>query len=205
MSICAQRAGLALEMLEGRPREVHRGPRLVDGRGAGDREADLHDDNNALKASWSHPLLASGEGRSPRSRPGIASTRPPASAISTRSASVADLANRTAHHLGADLHIDPADVVNLSYGGEAYGVPSQAGLSALHLLARTEGIFLDPVYTSKGVSGLIDQIQQGVVGPEDTVIYIHTGGLPLNFAYANELAEAFDLSLESDILLGLDD
>ncbi|NJN82736.1 MAG: hypothetical protein HC802_10975 [Caldilineaceae bacterium] len=66
------------------------------------------------------------------------------------------------------MHIEPSDVTNLGYGGEGYGVPSQAGLSALHLLARTEGIFLDPVYTSKGVSGLIDQIQKGVVGADDT-------------------------------------
>lgn len=118
-----------------------------------------------------------------------------------RAANVADLANRTAQLLGADLHIDPSEVTNLSYGGEAYGVPTQAGLEALHLLARTEGVFLDPVYTSKGVSGMIDQIKQGVIGPDETVIYIHTGGLPINFAYHNELAEAFDLSLESDQLL----
>lgn len=118
-----------------------------------------------------------------------------------RAATVADLANRTAHLLGADLHINASDVTNLSYGGDAYGVPTQAGLEALHLLARSEGIFLDPVYTSKGVSGMIDQIQKGMIGPNDTIIYIHTGGLPINFAYHHELAEAFDLSLSSDHLL----
>lgn len=121
-----------------------------------------------------------------------------------RAATVADLANRTAQRLGVELQIATDTVTNLSYGGEAYGVPTQAGLEALHLLARTEGIFLDPVYTSKGVAGLIDQIRQGVIGPEETVIYIHTGGLPLNFAYSNELAEAFDLSLSSDQWVGVD-
>ncbi len=100
-----------------------------------------------------------------------------------RAARVADLANRTAALLGVDERIDAGEVVNLNYGGTAYGVPTEAGLEALHLLARTEGIFLDPVYTSKGVSGMIDQIRKGVVGPNDTVIYVHTGGLPLNFAY----------------------
>lgn len=106
------------------------------------------------------------------------------------------------HRSGAvHFKIDPTAVSNLNYGGEAYGVPTQAGLEALHLLARTEGVFLDPVYTSKGVSGMIDQIKQGVIGPNDTVIYIHTGGLPINFAYSHELAEAFDLSLASDHLL----
>ncbi len=119
----------------------------------------------------------------------------------TRSAKVAELANRTAQHLGTDIQIDASEVTNFSYGGDAYGVPTQAGLEALHLLAHTEGLFLDPVYTSKGVSGMIDQIKQGTIGADETVIYVHTGGLPINFAYSHELAEAFDLSLASDHLL----
>lgn len=119
-----------------------------------------------------------------------------------RAAGVADLANRTARHLGAEVHIDASEVTNLgAYCGEAYGVPTQAGLEALHLLARTEGLFLEPVYTSKSMAGLIDQIRLGVVKPDETVIYVHTGGLPLNFAYHNELAQAFDLSLASDQML----
>ena len=88
--------------------------------------------------------------------------------------------------------------MNLNYGGEAYGVPSQLGLEAIRLLAQTEGLFVDPVYTSKGLSGMIDQIRKGVVGARDNVIFVHTGGLPLNFAYSRELVEAFDLSLGAD-------
>ena len=122
----------------------------------------------------------------------------PGRSAKARAASVADLANRTAALLGADVHIEPEEVTNLDCGGEAYGVPSQAGLEAIRLLAQTEGLFVDPVYTSKGLSGLIGQIRKGVVGAQDTVIFVHTGGLPLNFAYATELIEAFDLRLDTD-------
>lgn len=122
----------------------------------------------------------------------------PKSSDESRPAYVADLANRTAALLGADVHIDPKEVINLCCGGEAYGVPSQEGLEAIRLLAHTEGIFLDPVYSSKGFGGLIEQIRKGVVSPRDTVIYIHTGGGPLNFAYSRELTEAYHLSLETD-------
>jgi 1-aminocyclopropane-1-carboxylate deaminase/D-cysteine desulfhydrase-like pyridoxal-dependent ACC family enzyme len=48
------------------------------------------------------------------------------------------------------------------------------------------------------MAGLIDQVRQGAVRPQETVVFIHTGGLPLNFAYSTELAQAFDLSLETD-------
>ena len=48
-----------------------------------------------------------------------------------------------------------------AYVGENYGIVTEAGLDALHLLARTEGILLDPVYTSKAMSGVIDRIQTG--------------------------------------------
>lgn len=119
-----------------------------------------------------------------------------------RSTSVAELANRTAHLLGADLHVHPSEVLNYSYGGEGYGIPSQAGVEALHLLARTEGLFLDPVYTSKGMAGLIDHVQRGLIGSDETVVFVHTGGMPLNFAYSAELCEMLDLSLESDYRLG---
>ena len=115
-----------------------------------------------------------------------------------RAGSVAGLANATAELLGTDTRIDPTRVTNLGYGGEGYGIVTREGLQAQKLLARTEGIFLDPVYTSKGVSGLIDQIRKGVVGSSDTVIYVHTGGGPLNFAYAPELVSEFGLRHEDD-------
>ena len=115
-----------------------------------------------------------------------------------RAKRVADLANDTAKLLGADVQVDPEKVVNLDCGGIAYGVVSPEGMEALHLMSHTEGIFLDPVYTSKGVGGMIGQIRKGTVKAGDTVIYVHTGGTPLNFAYSPELVREYSLNQEDD-------
>ena len=115
-----------------------------------------------------------------------------------RAAQVASLADRTAELLAADTRIDPGTVINLDYSGGAYGVPTQDGMDALRLVAQTEGIFLDPVYTAKSMAGLIDQWRRGRIGANESVIFVHTGGTPLNFAYHREIAEAYHLSLETD-------
>jgi L-cysteate sulfo-lyase len=94
--------------------------------------------------------------------------------------------------LGLPLHVPREDVTNdTGYVGEAYGVPSDAGVAALRRLARSEGITLDPVYTSKGFSGLLDYVDRGLVRPGERVVFIHTGGLPGLFAYSADLVEAF--------------
>ena len=59
-------------------------------------------------------------------------------------------------------------------------------IEAVELTARTEGILLDPVYTGKAMAGMIDLIQKGYFDKDDTVVFVHTGGLPLLFAYADE-------------------
>ncbi len=68
------------------------------------------------------------------------------------------------------------------YAGEAYGIPTAACLEALDLLARTEGIFLDPVYSGKAMAGMIDHIRRGDIPPTDSVVFLHTGGTPALFA-----------------------
>ena len=73
------------------------------------------------------------------------------------------------------------------YIGECYGVVTPGSREVLDLLARTEGISLDPVYTSKAMAGLIDDVRHGRVGAEDQVVFIHTGGTPAVFAYRDEL------------------
>jgi D-cysteine desulfhydrase family pyridoxal phosphate-dependent enzyme len=64
------------------------------------------------------------------------------------------------------------------YVGEGYGVPTPAMVEAVKLVARTEGIVLDPVYTGKAMAGLIDLIRKGRFRKNDTVIFLHTGGVP---------------------------
>ncbi|MYE91315.1 pyridoxal-phosphate dependent enzyme [Candidatus Poribacteria bacterium] len=60
-------------------------------------------------------------------------------------------------------------------------------VDALKLVAQTEGIFLDPSYTSKGFAGLVDHIRKGRISSDETVIFLHTGGTPALFAYNEEL------------------
>jgi 1-aminocyclopropane-1-carboxylate deaminase/D-cysteine desulfhydrase-like pyridoxal-dependent ACC family enzyme len=57
----------------------------------------------------------------------------------------------------------------------------------MDLLARTEGLLLDPVYTAKAMAALIDDIRHRRVKPGETAIFVHTGGTPAVFAYRDEL------------------
>ncbi len=72
-----------------------------------------------------------------------------------------------------------------------YGSPSERGMEAIALAARTEGLLLDPIYTGKAMAGLIEHARQGRVGPESTVVFIHTGGQTSLFSFAKELLNAF--------------
>lgn len=64
-----------------------------------------------------------------------------------------------------------------------------AGWEALRLLATTEGILLDPVYTSKAMAGLIHDARESRLGRDDTVVFLHTGDLPAVFAYRDDLLQ----------------
>ncbi|HSC29018.1 MAG TPA: D-cysteine desulfhydrase family protein [Vicinamibacterales bacterium] len=60
--------------------------------------------------------------------------------------------------------------------GEGYGVPTAESRAAIELAARTEALFLDPTYTAKAMAGLIAHVRAGSFGPDDTVLFWHTGG-----------------------------
>jgi 1-aminocyclopropane-1-carboxylate deaminase/D-cysteine desulfhydrase-like pyridoxal-dependent ACC family enzyme len=97
-------------------------------------------------------------------------------------------ANSAADLLGVDPLVTDADIQNTDdYIGKAYGYLTPECIDALKLVVKTEGIFLDPVYTAKAMACLIDHIQQGKLGRDDTVIFLHTGGTPALFAYQEEL------------------
>ncbi len=68
------------------------------------------------------------------------------------------------------------------YFAPGYGLPNEEGRAAIKLLARLEGILLDPVYTGKAMAGLIDGIEQQRFGREP-ILFVHTGGAPALFAY----------------------
>lgn len=95
------------------------------------------------------------------------------------------IANEAAERLDVTERIDLPDLVtDQNFIGEGYGIPTDQGLEAIRLLARTEAILLDPCYTSKGMAGLIDHVRSGQVSPAETVVFLHTGGVPAIFTDA---------------------
>ena len=101
------------------------------------------------------------------------------------------LAQATVSRWGFDLSLDGDDfIVYDDYLGEGYGLLGPPEVEAIRLLARTEGILLDPVYTGRAMAGLIDLIRRGTFRPDEVVIFWHTGGTPALFAYAQELSRA---------------
>jgi D-cysteine desulfhydrase len=73
------------------------------------------------------------------------------------------------------------------YWQPKYSVPNARMVEAVQMLARTEGIALDPVYTGKIMAGLIGLARQGVIAPHENVLFLHTGGLPSLYVYDDVL------------------
>jgi len=103
--------------------------------------------------------------------------------------SIIALARETAGLLGApDLMPEGTRVfLDNRYAGEGYGVVGPQEREAIRLLARLEGIFLDPVYTAKAMAGLIDMIDRGEFTGSEHVLFWHTGGTPALFAYGRDI------------------
>ena len=116
---------------------------------------------------------------------GVRNPRPVQEAVVHR------LAEATAAKLGLAGGIPRKAVeANCDYVGEGYGIPTAGMAEAVNLLARTEGLFLDPVYSGKGMAGLIDLIRQGAFSPHENVVFVHTGGQAGLFAYQDFLTRA---------------
>ncbi len=98
-------------------------------------------------------------------------------------ARIEKLANQTAALLDLKAHPFAAGIeVYDNYIGKGYGIPTPECLEAIRLVARTEGIFLDPVYTGKAMAALIDLIKKKEIGTGKTVLFLHSGGWPTLFA-----------------------
>lgn len=101
-------------------------------------------------------------------------------------ANVFALAEKTCAHVGVPGAVKREHVIaNCDYVGQGYGIPTQGMVEALKLVAQKEGILLDPVYSGKGMAGLIDLIQKGHFKKEETVVFLHTGGSVGLFGYPN--------------------
>lgn len=105
-------------------------------------------------------------------------------------AQLAAIVAEAAARLGLDVKVGPDEVENSEeYVGEGYGVVTPECLDAIELVARSEGILLDPVYSGKAFAGLIDYVRRGLIPAGSRVVFLHTGGQPAIFAYAREFID----------------
>jgi len=161
-------AAVALELVTQANEQGLRVDRLVHATGSAGTQAGLVAGLHAL----SSPVRVLGIGvRQPKEK---------------QEANVLWLAQATAAHMGVDRPV-PAGAVeaNCDYVGAGYGLPTPGMAEAVQMVARLEGIFLDPVYSGKGMAGLIDLIRKGVFTTGENVVFLHTGGSSGLFGYAD--------------------
>src|SRR5262245_13575820 len=99
--------------------------------------------------------------------------------VVTHAAAAADL-------LDAPFDQSAVEVV-AGHAGPAYGIPHQAAIEAIRLAGGLEALVLDPVYSGKGLAGLIALVRSGRWRTDDNVVFLHTGGAPALFAYRSAL------------------
>ena len=161
-------AAVAFELVQQANEQGLRIDRLVHATGSAGTQAGLVAGLHAL----SSPIRVLGIGvRNPKDK---------------QEANVRKLAEATVAHIGVDRPL-PADAVeaNCDYVGTGYGHPTPGMIEAVRMVARTEGIFLDPVYSGKGMAGLIDLIRKGQFKAGQNVVFLHTGGSTGLFGYAD--------------------
>lgn len=113
---------------------------------------------------------------------------PPITLSRDRAEDIADIATQAGRLIGLDQAIGAADVAcDDGFIGPGYGILTEAAREALLLLARTEGVLLDPVYTAKAMAALVAHARAGRLTAADTVVFLHSGGTPALFAYAEDL------------------
>lgn len=115
--------------------------------------------------------------------------------VSADAGTAADRVQRVIGETTQILGIDNTDavapvVIDDGHIGDGYGIPTDKGIEAIRLLARTEGILLDPVYTSKAFAGMLADVRAGRFTADDSIIFLHTGGAPALFAQRDLLSAA---------------
>ncbi len=101
---------------------------------------------------------------------------------------ILNLVNSTCEFLNLNLKYRQGDIViKNSYLGQGYGIVGDLEKKAIRLLAETEGIFVDPVYTGRALGGMMDMIKKGEFTSGDSVLFWHTGGSPALFPYADQI------------------
>lgn len=106
-------------------------------------------------------------------------------AKSTLSDFIIDLARKAAARGGLELGFSHEDLhLNPNYLGDGYGIMGNLEKKAINLVAQTEGILLDPVYTGRAMGGLIDMVRRQRFEAKDSILFWHTGGTPALFSEA---------------------
>jgi len=101
---------------------------------------------------------------------------------------IAGCANQAAKALGLPNRFQTQDIRNTTdFVGRGYGMPTPEAIAALKLVARTEGVFLDPVYTGKAMAALTSHVRNGELKSDDSVVFLHTGAATALFTYVQEL------------------
>ena len=101
---------------------------------------------------------------------------------------VYDLVKKTATHVGVNSAIPREAVLCFgNYVGPGYSLPTPQMAEAVRMLARLEGVLMDPVYTGKAMAGFIDLIRRGFFSKEESVLFVHTGGSPALYVYMEEI------------------
>ncbi|MGG5369941.1 1-aminocyclopropane-1-carboxylate deaminase/D-cysteine desulfhydrase [Enterococcus sp. AZ196] len=103
------------------------------------------------------------------------------------------LANKSLALLGLEERLTADDFEHdNSYYQPGYEMPSDKGNDAIRVLAREEGLFLDPVYSGKAFAGLLDYVDKGIIPQNSSVIFLHTGGATALFAEKEILGDLLD-------------
>lgn len=135
-------------------------------------------------SSGTHAGLLLGMGESSRSIPiiGISVNNQ----TKAQEEKIFKLLEQTSEYLNIENRIEKSAVKVLDdYIGLGYSLPSDGMIEAVKLLAQSEGILLDPVYTGKTMHGLIDLIRSAYFKTDDKVLFMHTGGSPALFNYGS--------------------
>jgi D-cysteine desulfhydrase len=101
---------------------------------------------------------------------------------------VYDLVQRTAKHISLNSDIPREAVVCFDeYVGPGYSLPTPEMAEAVRMLARLEGVLIDPVYTGKTMAGLIDLVRKGTFNNDENLLFVHTGGSPALYVYMKDI------------------
>lgn len=106
---------------------------------------------------------------------------------------VARLTNQIAELIELDFRVSPEDLsIYYEYAGTGYNIPTTECARVIKLMAQTEGILLEPVYTGKTMAGIVGLSEKGILTEENTVLFMHTGGLPGLFREAHRIKQLFE-------------